>query len=100
MGQIAIHLIGGDVVEAKGGLAPFIQIFPISAGRFQQDISADDIGFDKIGRAGNGTIDVTLGGQVHHGIGLMLGKHPIQLGAIADIHLLEHIAIAGRDFSQ
>ncbi|MNH33130.1 hypothetical protein D3C79_936210 [compost metagenome] len=37
---------------------------------------------------------------MHHGIGLMRGKHPVQLDTVADIHLLEHIAIAGRDFGQ
>ncbi|MNF99416.1 hypothetical protein D3C84_823100 [compost metagenome] len=100
MGQIAIHLISGDMVEAESALATLIQTIPISPGRFQQHIGANDIGFDEIGRPGDGTIDVTLGGQVHYGIGLMRGKYPVQLGAVADIHLLEGITLAGCHVSQ
>ena len=37
---------------------------------------------------------MTLGGQVHHGVRLMLGKDPIQLGTVADIHLFKGVALA------
>jgi len=100
MGQVAIHLVGGDMVEAERRLANLVQTVPVGAGRFQQHVGADDIGFDEIGRAGNGAIDVALGRQMHHGIGLMGGKHPIQFGAVADIDLLEGITLAARDLSQ
>ena len=94
MGQIPIHLVGGDMVEAEGRLAYLIQTVPVGAGRFQQHIGADDIGLDKVSRPCNGAINMALGGQVHHRIRLVQGKHPIQLCAIADIHLLKRITIA------
>ena len=100
VGQVAIHLVGGDMVEAERRLARLVQAIPIRTSRFQQHIGADDIGLDKIGRAGDGAIDVTLCRQMHHGIGLMRGKHPIQLGAVADVDLLKRVAIAARDLSQ
>ncbi|MNT15504.1 hypothetical protein D3C72_1505610 [compost metagenome] len=81
-------------MEAEGRLARIRKIVPVSAHSFQQHIGTDNIGFDKVGRAGDGAIDVALGRQVHHGIGLVGGKDPIQLGAVADIYLLEGIAIA------
>ncbi|MNC69904.1 hypothetical protein D3C75_1206470 [compost metagenome] len=82
------------MVEAEGRLACLVQAVPICTSCFQQHVGADDIGFDEIGRASDGAIDVALGRQVHHCIGLVDGKDAIQLGAVADIHLLKHIAIA------
>ncbi|MNH00382.1 hypothetical protein D3C79_595730 [compost metagenome] len=60
VGQIAIHLIGGNMVEAESALAHLVQAAPICAGSFQQHIGANDISLDKIGRPGDGAIDVTL----------------------------------------
>lgn len=84
------------MVETKSRLAYLFQAVPVGASRFQQHISADDIGLDEVGGAGDGTINMALGGQVHHGIRLVQGKHPLQLGTIADIHLLKRITIACR----
>ncbi|MNL20609.1 hypothetical protein D3C87_1418660 [compost metagenome] len=95
MGQIAIHLVGGDMVEAERRLANLVQTVPVGAGRFQQHIGADDIGFDKVGRTGNRAVNMALGSQVHHRIRLVGGKDAIQLGAVADIYLLERITSAG-----
>ena len=100
MGQIAIHLVGGDMVEAEGHLAHLVQTIPIGASRFQQHISADNIGLDKVSRACDGAVNMAFGGQMHHGIRLVQGKHPIQLGAIADIHLLKRITLACRYIGQ
>ena len=94
MGQIPIHLIGGDMVEAEGRFAHLVQTVPIGACRFQQHIGADDIGLDKVSRTGDGAVNMALGGQMHHRIRLVLGKHPIQLGTVADIHLLKRITLA------
>ncbi|MNR30379.1 hypothetical protein D3C85_1478320 [compost metagenome] len=95
MGQVAIHLVGGDMVEAEGPLAHLVQTIPVGASCFQQHVGADDIGFDEIGRASDGAIDVALCRQMHHGIRLVGGKDAIQLGAVADIYLLERITSAG-----
>ena len=80
-------------METERLLAGFIQLAPVCAGRFEQRIGADDIGFDKIGRAGNGAIHVAFSGQMHHRIRLVGGEDPIQLRAITDIHLLKGVAV-------
>ncbi len=100
MGQIPIHLIGGDMVEAEGRLARLVQTVSIGTCRFQQHIGADDIGLDKVSWACDGAISMTLGGQMHHRIRLVQGKHPIQLGAIADIDLLKRMTLACRYIGQ
>lgn len=94
MGQITIHLVSRDMVEAEGRLAYLVQAVPVSASRFQQHIGADDIGLDKVSRPCNGAVNMALGGQMHHGIRLVQSKDPIQLGTVADIHLLKHITLA------
>lgn len=43
---------------------------------------------------------MALGRQVHHGVRLVLGKHPIQFGAVADIHLLKGITFTVCDTGQ
>ncbi len=100
MGQVAIYLVGGDVVETEGRLAYLVQTVPVGASGLQQHVGADNIGLDEVGRACDGAIDVALGRQVHHGIRLMLGKHPIQFGAVADIHLLKGITFTVCDTGQ
>ncbi len=94
MGQIPIHLIGGDMVEAEGRFAYLVQTVPVGTSCFQQHIGADDIGLDKVSRPCDGAVNMALGGQMHHGIRLVQGKHPIQLGTIANIHLLKRITLA------
>lgn len=51
--QIAIHLVGGDVMEAESCLARIVQALPIMASRFKQGIGADDVGFDECSRPGD-----------------------------------------------
>lgn len=100
MGQIPIHLVGGDVVEAESRLARLVQTVPIGACCFQQHIGADDIGLDEVGGARDGAINVTLGGQMHYGIGLVGNEDPIQFGAVANVNLFKRIAVASRDSRQ
>ncbi|MNZ16353.1 hypothetical protein D3C78_333260 [compost metagenome] len=100
MRQIPIHLIGGDMVEAEGRLARLVQTIPVSASRFQQHIGADDIGLDKVSRTSDGAVNMALGGQVHHRIRLVQGKHPIQFGTVADIHRLKRITLTCRYIGQ
>ena len=87
-------------METESRLAYLVQTVPVGASRFQQHIGADDVGFDEVSRTGDGTINMALGGQVHHGVRLMLGKHPIQFGAVADIHLFKGITFTVCDTGQ
>ena len=41
-----------------------------------------------------------FGGQVHHGIRLVLAKDPLGFGAVADVDLLESITLAGAAFGE
>ncbi len=63
-------------------------------------IGADDIGLDEVGGACDRAINVTLGGQVHYGIGLVGNEDPIQFGAVANVNLFKRIAVASRDSRQ
>src|SRR5690606_29076585 len=60
----------------------------------------DDIGFDEGGRAGDGAVDMGLGGQVHYRVRLVFTENAIQLGAVADIDLLKRVARAVAGFGQ
>ncbi|MNM83585.1 hypothetical protein D3C81_956480 [compost metagenome] len=79
-------------METESALAYLVQVTPIGTSGFQQHIGADDIGFDEIGRPGDGTINMAFSGQMHHGIRLVQGKHTIQLCTVADVDQLECIA--------
>ncbi len=87
-------------MEAEGRLAHLVQTIPIGACPFQQHIGADDIGLDKVSRACDRAVNMAFSSQMHHSIRLVQDKHPIQLGTIADIHLLKYITIAGRYIGQ
>ncbi|MCY1460805.1 hypothetical protein D9M71_783930 [compost metagenome] len=80
------------MVEAELVLLIYWQSTPITAGRFEQAVSADNIGLDKVRRPVDRTIHMGLGRQVHHRRGLELGKHRIQRSPVTDIHMIEVIA--------
>ncbi|MNV50259.1 hypothetical protein D3C71_1422610 [compost metagenome] len=92
--QVAIHFVGGDMVETEALLLLRLQRLPVMPCRLQQGVGSHHVGFDKGRRAINRTVDMAFRRQVHDHIRLILGKHPIQCRAIADIHLLERIAFA------
>ena len=73
-------------METKGGFFIARQRIPPGTSSFQQRIGTDNVGFDKRRRAINRAVDVAFGSQMHHRIGLIMAKYPIQFGAIADIH--------------
>ena len=75
------------MVEAERCLARLRKTIPVRTSRFQQHVGADDIGFDKVGRTCDGTIDVALRGEVQHRIGLVLGQQPRHQGLIAALVL-------------
>jgi hypothetical protein len=87
-----VHLVGGDVVEAEAIPALGRQAAPVAARRVKQSVGAKDIRLDERRWAVDGAVDVRLGRQVHHAIGLMLCKNARDFPRIADIDLLEHMA--------
>ncbi len=71
--QGAVDLVRGDMQEAKGRLAGFVQAAPVGAHGFQQAEGADDIGLDEVFRAVNGAIHVAFRSEIDHGARLVLG---------------------------
>ncbi len=57
LAKVAIHFIGGDMVEAKGGLVLEVQTVPVGAGDLSQRVGADDAGLDEGGGAVVGAVD-------------------------------------------
>ena len=51
-----------------------------------------DVGPDELAGAVDRAVDVRLGGQVHHGVGLMLLEDPGDLRGVADVDMLEVVA--------
>ena len=76
-------------METKGGFFIVRQRIPPGPGRFQQRPGTDNVGFDKRRRAVNRAVNVAFSGQMHHRIGLIVAKYPVQFSAIADIHLFK-----------
>src|ERR1700682_3928707 len=70
----AVYFVGRDVKKSKF-FTPFArQAFEIAARRFEQYVSAGDVGFDERGGARDRTIDMGFGGQMDHPVGLKVGK--------------------------
>src|SRR5690606_13818288 len=83
--QVAVHLVGGNVVEAEGFTTAFRQALPVGAGGFQQLVGTDDVGLDELGRTVDGAIDMGFGGQVHDGVWLELQQrfaNPLTIGDV------------------
>jgi len=93
--QVAIDFVGGDMMEAEafrlGDIARF-QAAPVFTGRFQQRVSADDIGLDKIGRAVDGAVYMAFGGQVHNDVRLCVRQYAVHLFGIGDVRLHKLVA--------
>ena len=70
-----------------------IELQPISAGRFQQGVSTDNVGLDKFAGTGNRAVNMTFSGQMHHDIWLTILKHLLQLLRVTNIGLNKLIAI-------
>ena len=63
--------------------------------RLQQRVGAEDVGLDESTGPIDGTIDMGLGGQMHHHIWLMGSKDPVKCCPVANISLLERIQRVG-----
>ena len=92
--QVAVHLIGGDVVEAEGLLLRFPKAGPVVTGRFQQSEGADHVGLDESGWAINGTVHMAFCRQVHHDIRAELAELGRHGSSIGDISLGKRVAFA------
>ena len=55
---------------------------------------------DELPRPVNRTVDMALGRQMHHRIGVEIGKGLMQRGAVADINVRERIALRMLDSIQ
>jgi len=92
--QVAVDIVRADVMEAEVGFLFVFHRLPVVACGFQQGVGADDVGFDKLGRAIYGAVYVAFRGQVHDGIRLMLGQYAVDFGTVADVDLLKGEAFA------
>ena len=90
--QVAVDLVGGDVVETERRTAFGRQRSPVGAGGLQQLIGADDVGLDELGRAIDGAVDVGLSGQMHDGVRLEVQQRLADPLTIGDVGLEELIA--------
>ena len=66
----------------------------------KEGVRTDDIGLDELARAVDGTVHMGFGGEVHHVRRLELGKHAVELVAVADVDLLELEPAGACDGSQ
>ena len=72
--QIAVHLVGRDVVQPH----------PVPAHRLQHGEGADDVGVQERLGIGQRIVDVGLGGEVHDGVGLGDElRHQLGVGDVA-----------------
>ncbi|MNH76692.1 hypothetical protein D3C73_289720 [compost metagenome] len=87
-------------MEAESLLFLCRQRLPIMAGSLQHGVSTHDVGFDKGRRAVDRAVNVAFCRQVHHEIRLVVRKYAVQSGTVADINLLESIALVVRHARQ
>src|SRR5262249_11812309 len=73
-------------------LRPRPELTPMRERRLEKNISADDIGVDEFRRAIDRSVDVALGGEMHHGVGMEARENIGDSGAIADIGAAEPVA--------
>ena len=92
-GDRVIHLVLGGVgdlfvgaVDAGGGGIDQVRHGAVAAG-LQDVVEADEVALDVGIRIGDGVPDSGLGGQVHHHIGLPLGKDTVHSRPVGNIAL-------------
>ena len=76
--EAAIHLVGGDVVEAEVPLARAIERAPIAQGLLEKRAGAGDIRFDEGHGIVNRAVHVRLGGQMDHALRPVLAQNSPQ----------------------
>ena len=82
--QVAVDLVGGDVVVAHA----------VPAAGLDQRVGALDVGLEERGRVGDGVVVVGLGGVVDHGV--RLGHEAVDQVGVADVAHDELDAVRGQ----
>ena len=82
--QVAVDLVGGDVVVAHA----------VPAAGLDERVGALDVGLEERARVGDGVVVVGLGGVVDHGVGL--GHEAIDQVGVADVAHDELDAVGGQ----
>ena len=75
--EVAVHLVGGDVVEPRA----------VPARRLEQRVGADDVRVEERPRVVQRVVVVRLGGVVHDGVGV--GEQLVDERGIRDVALDE-----------
>ena len=83
------------MVEAKLAFGRLRECQPVRAGGFQQAISANNVGLDKVRRPVDGAVNVGLGGQVHDGLRLEALDDCTDRCLVDDVGLDEFVAGVG-----
>ncbi|CAM4327506.1 hypothetical protein PARU111607_14030 [Palleronia rufa] len=86
----AVHLIGGDMVEAEPG-GP-VRGLPVAARFLQQRIGAVDIGAHERAGSVDGAVHMAFGGQMQDRVGAVTGQDRADAGRVADVGLLERVS--------
>ena len=82
--QVAVDLVGGDVVVARA----------VFAAGLDEGVGALDVGAQERARVGDGVVVVGLGGVVDHGV--RLGDQAVDQGGVADVANDELDAVGGQ----
>ena len=78
-------------VEAKV-VCPWAELSPMRQRRFEQDIGADDVGVDELGRAIDRAIDMAFGREMHDPVWIKACEGVSDCGAVANVRAAEMIA--------
>ena len=89
--QRTIDLVGGDLQEAKPVASVGGQSGAVLPAGIQQPEGSHHVCLDEIGRPFDGAVDVRLGGEIHHGRGLVLFEQFCHPRPVADIALHETV---------
>src|SRR5882762_110611 len=88
VGKRAEDLIGRDVVEAKLALSA---LAPMRQRSFEQNVGADHIGVDELGRSIDRAVDMAFRGQMHDGISIEACESIGNSGPVADVGATESV---------
>src|SRR5690606_27701004 len=67
---------------------------PVASGGFQQHVSTDDVGLDKLRRAADRAVNMGFGRQMHNRVRLVFTEYTIKIFTITDVDALERVALA------
>lgn len=100
MREVPVDFVCADMMEAEIYFAFVIHGLPILARSLQKSVSSYYVCFYKFCRAVYGTIYMAFGSQVHDGIWLVLDQYAVYFSAVANVDLLESVALIVAYFHQ